>query len=389
MEEPAPNAVIMWDHDTHYINEVLSLSLDEFAYRAAISSAFQEERISAKAAKKAWKKLEGKCYVGYFLSEGLEESDGTDEEADQKVDDEDEGKVDDNSFDREKYRVDLEPEYTVTGRFWRAHWIIELLRADRDRDWSTVKECFRPGWNKPLDEVYESLKTSGNERIYPTALYLLWRLFWFDQQDKLKECCDLYRNHPARMVRDLVVLLEELGNGRKQIGDIKDIIAVRDEFLALDLSPERKAEREQEVAQHVEAESERVKVIADEAETLAESGQDAVLEKAWQNVTDPGAMAEYEKAARKIEGNEIQWKCFDWVNDAHYRRDNIDATDEARGIGTWLGQNGCEILQPFMWAAVYNGHFQTADLLLPAIGKTEGAPGSAACRLLLETIGCP
>ncbi len=389
MEEPAPNAVIMWDHDTHYINEVLSLSLDEFAYRAAISSAFQEERISRKAAKKAWQKLEGKCYVGYFLCEGLDESDDTEEEADRQIDDEGDEKVDENSFDREKYRVDLEPEYTVTGRFWRAHWIIELLRADRDRDWSTVKECFRPGWNKPLNEVYESLKQSGNERIYPTALYLLWRLFWFDQQVKLKECCDLYRNHPARIVRDLVVLLEEIGNGRKQIGDIKDILAVRDEFLALDLSPERREEREQEVAQKAEGEVERVKAIADQVEKLAESGLSEILDRAWACVTDTGAMAQYEKAARKIGGNEIQWKCFDWVHDGLYRRDNIDATDEAEGIGIWLGQNGCEILQPFIWASVYSGHFQTADLLLPAIGKAEEALDPRLTNCCLNQLDVP
>ena len=393
MEEPAPNAVIMWDHDTHYINEVLSLSLDEFAYRATISSAFQEERISKKAAKKAWQKLEGKCYVGYFLSEGLDESDDADEHDDADEPDDSvetdgaEGNKD--SFDREKYRIDLEPGYTVTGRFWRAHWIIELLRADRDRDWSTVKECFRPGWNKPLDEVYESLKRSGNERIYPTALYLLWRLFWFDQQVKLKECCELYRNHPARIVRDLVALLEEIGKGRKQIGDIKDIIAVRDEFLSLDLSPERREERAQEVAQQAEVETERVKAIADEAEKLAEIGLSEILDRAWSSVTDTGAIAEYEKAAREIGGNEIQWRCFDWVNNGLYRRDHIDATDEAEGIGIWLGQNGCEILQPFIWASVYSGHFQTADLLLPAIGKTEDALDSRLIDCCLKQLDVP
>ncbi len=381
MEEPALNAVFTWDHDTHYINEVLSLSLDEFAYRAALSSAFDSERMTKKAARKAWQKLAGKCYVGYFLTGGLDETDDEDEDSDEGSDAE--------ALNKEQYKIDLDPEYSVTGRFWRAHWIIELLREDNYRDWGTVKDCFRPGWNKPLDEVYESLKRSSSERLYPTALYLLWRLFWFDQQEQLKECCELFRNHPARMVRDLVVLLEEIKGGRRKIGGISDIIAVRYKFLSLDLSPERKAERDKEISKSAAVETERVKVIGDQAEELAEGGLDAILDQAWASVTDTGAIAEYEKAARKISGNEIQWKCFDWVRDGNFRRDNIEATDEVKGIATWLGQNGCAVLQPFLWSMTNTGNFYAANLLLPTIGKTEGALDTRLIDCCLKKLDIP
>ncbi|MBA3858078.1 MAG: hypothetical protein C0507_14330 [Cyanobacteria bacterium PR.3.49] len=375
-EESEPNAVFLWSHDTYYVDEVLSKSLDEFGYRVAVSAAFERERLSKNAARKAWKKLEGKCNVGWSASSGLE----TVTQDDSEEDESESGNV------KARYQVELDEKFTVTGHFWRAQWIVELLNYDSRRNWSDIKECFRPSWNKSLDKVYESLKTSGNERLPHTALYLLWRLFWFKQETELKECCDLYRNHPARIVRDLVVLLEEIGNGRKEIGQIKDIYAVREEFLKLDLQPEREEERKEEKAQNKAAESTRLESVSAEALKLAQAGPEAILEKAWDSVTDVNAMAELEKAARTIPNSEIKWRCFDWVRDGGYRRDNIDVTEEVVDIGIWLGQNNCDILQPFLWSSIYLDHSNRADLLLPAIGKTTGALDQRLAKCCLNQL---
>lgn len=375
-EEPEPNAVFLWSHDTYYVDEVLSKSVDEFAYRVAVSAAFERERLSKDAAKKAWKKLEGKCNVGWSASSGLEtitEDDSDDED----------GKGEDV---KQRYQVNLDEKFTVTGHFWRAQWIVELLNYDSRRNWNDIKDCFRPGWNKSLDKVYESLKESGEKRLPHTALYLLWRLFWFKQETELKECCDLYRNHPARIVRDLVILLEEIGNGRKEIGQIKDIHSVREEFLRLDLQPEREEVRKSEKAQTSAAESIRLEAVSAEALKLAEEGMEAILAKAWSNVTDTRAMAELEKAARTLPNFEIKWKCFDWVRDGGYRRGNIDVNEEVVDIGVWLGQNGCEILQPFIWSSIYTEHSNRADLLLPAIGKTEYALDTRLAQCCLNQL---
>ena len=40
----------------------------------------------------------------------------------------------------------------------------------------------------------------------------------------------------TRIVRDLVTLLEQIEGGRKSVGGIEDIGAVRDRFLALELA---------------------------------------------------------------------------------------------------------------------------------------------------------
>lgn len=383
-EEPKPNGIFLWSHDTHYIDEVLSLSINEFAYRVALAAAYEQERISVKTAKKAWKKLAGKCYVGWCASDGLDDAinfdgDAVHEQTDASIadDDDDDDDASENSEEmvRSDFECQLDPKHAITGPFWRAQWIVELLNEDSRRNWNDIKETFRPGWNKPLtDETYSSLKESGNTRLTSTALYLLWRLFWFKQNDKLKECCDLYRNHKARIVRDLVEFLEELEGGRKEIGSaIKDIHAVREEFLKLDLLPERAEEREQEEEETTAAETERLEALSEEAGALAKQGLDVLIDNAWKNVTDIGALEKYEAAARTLPGNELQWRCLDFVRNYEFRRDEIDAEEEANGVGIWLGQNGSKVLQPFIWGAIHSESFLRTANLLPAIGRTPGA----------------
>lgn len=382
-EEPKPNGIFLWSHDTHYVDEVLSLSINEFAYRVALAAAYEQERISVKTAKKAWKKLAGKCYVGWCASDGLDDAinfdgDAVHEQTDASIaDDDDDDDASENSEEmvRSDFECQLDPKRAITGPFWRAQWIVELLNEDSRRNWNDIKETFRPGWNKPLtDEIYSSLKESGNTRLTSTALYLLWRLFWFKQNDKLKECCDLYRNHKARIVRELVEFLEELEGGRKKIGSaIKDIHAVREEFLKLDLLPERAEEREQEEEETTAAETERLEALSEEAGALAKQGLDVLIDNAWKNVTDIGAMEKYEAAARTLPGNELQWRCLDFVRNYEFRRDEIDAEEEANGVGIWLGQNGSKVLQPFIWGAIHSESFLRTANLLPAIGRTAGA----------------
>ena len=398
-EKPQSNAVFLWSHETYYIDEVLSLSLDDFAFRLAVAGAHDRERLSKRAARAAWRKLAGKSNVSWAACSGLDlltdsdQSESTDNERanqhevekfrggiESDADDTEssshevlDGKLDTDDYcvDKSEYDVDLDPKNAVRGKFWRAQWIIQLLRRDSDRDMNNVKECFRPGWNVVLnDKNYKSLFESGRDRQYQTALYLLWRLFWFNDRDRLKECCAVFRDHPARVVRDLVELLDDIEKGNTKIGGIANILAVREEFLNLDLAPERSEKRTEEAELAATVDNVRAVAIAEEATSLARFGLTALIDKAWSNVGDPLAMKEFEKAARTIPGYEIQWRAYDWVLQGGFIRAEQHLTDEVVGLGIWLGHNESWMLQPFIWSSEST---QISDLLLPAIGTTPGA----------------
>jgi hypothetical protein len=408
-EEPQPNAVFLWSHETYYIDEVLSLSLDDFAFRLAVAGAHDRERLSKRAARAAWSKLAGRSNVGWAACSGLDlltdadEPESADDECANQPEEEKlrggiESDVDDTassshegsdgklkthhySVDKSEFEVDLDPKNAVRGKFWRAQWIIQLLSRDSDRDMGNVKECFRPRWNVVLnDKNYKSLLESGRERQYQSALYLLWRLFWFNDQERLKECCAVFRDHPARAVRDLVELLDDIEKGNTKIGGIGNILSVREEFLNLDLAPERSEKRVEEAELAATVDNVRAAAVAEEATSLARLGLTAVIDKAWTNVCDPLAMKEFEKAARTIPGYESQWRAYDWVLQGDFIRAEQHLTDEVLGLGIWLGQNESWMLQPFIWSSEST---QISELLLPAIGTT---PGALDSRLVSKCI---
>lgn len=179
------NAVYLWSHDTYHIDQLLAVSLDDFAFGNAVATAHEAQRLSGAA----WRKLSGRERVGWALSSGLEFAmeDGSGEEE---------------CADRSDFENDLDPDNWVLGFFWRGEWIGQPLARDEERDWEFVRATFRPGWNPVLvDNAKYEEHVEWGDTIAPHAIYLLWRLFWFKLNQRLGECCKRYRNHPARMVR--------------------------------------------------------------------------------------------------------------------------------------------------------------------------------------------
>ncbi len=234
-----PGAVYFWSHETYCIDEVLSLDLDSFAYRVAVSSAYSAQRLSPAAAPKAWLKLVDNVYVGWECACGL----SCLTEADENCDDTESGDAR-QSVDSDRFKVELDPRNEIRGAYWRAEWIISLLESDEERKWDYVKKTFRSGWNRPYDDtMFNKMVETGNQAPQ-LALYLLWRFFFFNQQERLNECLKQYRKHDGRLVRDLVELLEDFEAGRlTSIGQIANLGEVRRLFLELSLCPEQERDR--------------------------------------------------------------------------------------------------------------------------------------------------
>lgn len=124
----------------------------------------------------------------------------------------------------------------VSYYFNRSYWITNLLRNDADISLSDIAEMFHPDLHIP--QRWEKTKAFRFIQTNPiTQYYWLWRLFWFNQNAQLRECIELVKNSPSLLVCDAALLIEELQNGRKVLGTIKDIHARREAWLAFELDP--------------------------------------------------------------------------------------------------------------------------------------------------------
>lgn len=336
---PIKNAVYLWDHDTLCIDEIISPDLDSFAYRCAVAGAIYCERISKEVSEKAWQKLKGKACVGYHCSAGLEEG-------------------------NHEFTDNLDPVNDLRGSFWRSDWICQLLDSDRDRNMEYVKDSFYKNWNPAYDDEKVDERIEAGKKLPSVAMYLLWRFFFFAQEERLEKSKNAFRKHSAKVVRDLVELLDEIEKGNTKIGGIKDILAVRKEFLKLDLCPERESERAEESKEADKQESERLEKVAQTVTLDASGGEEKLLQKAWDSVSDVATMKIIEEHVRKIPGNEMQWKAFDWVRNGGFERANQTLLDEARALGAWMATKETRLLEPFIWSCLYDNKLAVPHSLL-------------------------
>lgn len=377
------NAVYYWSHDTYYVDDIIATDLSHFAYQAAIAQAAENEMISPEKAMACWGKLSGKVKVEWSMSAGLEQ------------------------YNQPEYQPELDGKCLVRGWAIRAQWLFELLRDDENRNMSDVRECFYPDWNSAFDEEgFQWRLESGND-VPQTAIYLLWRHFFFKQDERLNKLKEAYKAHRAPVVRDLVSLLNKIENGLLQVGGIKNIIELQEEFLALDLLPERQEERAKEAAIIKEQKQSVVSKIEAEAReivaaTSGEAAEEALLELAYKNIKNTAAVAAIETILRTAQNGasgEVQfiWQVLDHVRKHGSSRDNTDCKEEMQDTGYWLGTRTTDkerrqvsLLLPFLTSSLFGErqNAQAALLLLPDMARAM-VPGSLDVRLqnlLLEQL---
>ncbi|MGD9683809.1 MAG: hypothetical protein AB7W16_21800 [Candidatus Obscuribacterales bacterium] len=342
-DPPAPNAIFLWSHETYYADDVLASSPDSFAYQVDLARDCEAGELSETGMARAWARLAGKIHATWAIACGLEES----------IESEVEG-----APDRDSFYTDLDPRGEILRSFWRGQWIAHLLREDDRRRLDDVKECFRPSLNPPYTQEAHEAELARGERLPATAIYLLWRYFWFDQNDRLAQCMETYKTHEAPVVRDLVELLEDLGNGGG-LQAIEDLKKTKEEFLSLDLVPEgaerRRAKEEDRRLEKSKELSEFQKTVEERAAT----GAGALLALACENTGDPEVMELIEKHARSIVKDDIAWRILDSLRSRELERGGRMVPGELAALA-----EPAQPLLPFIYSDAMNGKSPYCAMLL-------------------------
>ncbi len=389
LEKPKANCIYHWSHETYYVDNVIAASRDDFAYRTALSLACEEERLSPEQAKKSWAKLRGKMDVDWAAAAGLEAAieseDESENELDDEPDDELEDSSEDSSFSRDDFDADLDPKNSIRRFFWRSQWIIYLLADDENRRLQSMEEVFRKDFNLAIDEEKHKKMLSNAANLPLTGIYLIWRYFWFKQKDRLAETCAALENHWTRVVRDLVALMQEIENGSSSFYGIEDILKVRDEFLKLDLCPERESERSIEQAASLAKNEEKRQAVSKKAQDAIAKDKESLLELAWQNIEDSNSIDEIEKSARSL-GDPLCWKALDWLDSRGFERDNADMKDEAINLAEELSKMpDADLLQPFAWSRI-NERYPVAEIFFQGFMRNRETLDKRLIPALVKTV---
>jgi len=261
---PERAEVVYWDHETNDLEFACADSLATLAYAnhllAAVTAEEEEDDDDARslaATVENFQRIANRCRLPWHFGD-LEEA------------------------------AEVEGEYEGTGfarfLFYRSLWINFLLRNDGVHEMDAVKRSFGILDHGRMD-LAATLQHPFLAKAPATAFYWLWRLFFFNKEEELRKVIALTKESENPLVRDLALLVEELQSGRRKLGSIDDIHALRTAFIELDLDPARAQEREQERLEAERAAAERR--AADErraVELIANHSADELIDLAWENL---------------------------------------------------------------------------------------------------------
>lgn len=253
-------------------------------------------------------------------------------------------------FDQAK-DFDYQSKIQVTPDLYACSlWIQCLLQNQLDE----VQDAFYAELNSLItsEDYQEILK---NIPLYvPTAMYYLFRFFFFNEKGRLQECIAVCKKSASRLIRDAAKLVEELQNGRKQLGKIKNIHTLRKKFLTFDLDPQREQERQKEqkkksiVAQT--AKNNAVSLV----KTWVEQGSD-IEDLAWQYLDDKDIHDEIMKHLRTRLEMQKTFEIFDWIEAKGYVHDNLVLEEELIEACECLSELGDKRLLPLLVGKLYQG----------------------------------
>lgn len=115
------------------------------------------------------------------------------------------------------------------SNFERSRWILELLRGEAD-----ISQVYHSFYNykrfAPVAENHQSLLERLPNEV-PEALYHLWVAFWvkgFEAQllDYIRVC----KNAASKIIVDTAILVEQLLQGKNQLGILRDVAALKTQF---------------------------------------------------------------------------------------------------------------------------------------------------------------
>jgi hypothetical protein len=233
-----PDAVYAISPSADAMAAPVARTLDDFAYAIALISAAETGGVSLGGLRPAYQRLRGRVALRAPM---------TTVEARALGDDEDDETVGDPQGDhREGFHFRRGQKIPVYF-FFRCRWLLRLLRGHAEG----AAADFDPKLDGGLDDKrFELIR--GNAPKEPwVAFYWLFRSWVFDDArlDTLLRACS---DTPSRLVRDVARLVGEIASGRKQLGAVDDLHAVKARFRALDPLA-KKPESDDEEADEEEA----------------------------------------------------------------------------------------------------------------------------------------
>ncbi len=332
--------IYSYNHAEHSLCDPIAKDASTFAYLNCICEARASGVLSARAFARAYGRLKKSVAATWHFAE-LEA---------RAVPDASEG------F-RYKSRAIL-PRFM----FFRALWINYLLRNNGTVTVSDMPRVFVESANEPITEQSWKGWVERVETVVPAALYVLFRCFFFDDGPRLSDAVRACQKSPSRLIRDAAKLVSELQDGRRTLGTIRNVKKLKADFLALDLDPNRRDQRERERETGGKSAQTRAKASRVAAVRAIDAGV-GLEDLAWEKLDDASAHEEVLRAMRDRPELRASFAILDYIDSDGHAHDNLILDHEREEALIALGELGSSQIVPLLVGRARRGDRKAVEML--------------------------
>ncbi len=263
------------------------------------------------------------------------------------------------------------PRSATLQRFLRALWIHGLLADDGVFSLDDVRRLFSPRHNaQPTRAVWERFLRAMPTQV-PTALYALFRSYFFEDTRRLAEAIEVCSASPARLIADSARFFDDVVHGRRDtLGALGSLSQARSAFSSLGLtSPPSSRAR----ARAPGSERTPASTPSSSAHTLRARSLDELERRAWEKLGDEAThRAIFARLAERAE-LECGLAAIDYIDRDGHVHDNAVLPNEREEALLALGAHGLPVLVPLLVGRALREDLRAIDML-GALGDARAIP---------------
>ncbi len=332
--------IYLYSHEEHSLCDPITPDASTFAYLSALCDARARGIVSARAFARAYGRLKRNVAVTPHFAEL-------------------EARAVPDAGEAFRYKSQaILPRFL----FFRSLWINYLLRNTGTVTVDDMPRVFVDSANEPVTEQSWKGWLARAPLEVPTAVYILFRCFFFDDAARLAEMVAACAESPSRLVRDAAKLASELQDGRKTLGTIRNVKKLKAEFLALDLDPNRREQREREKDGGGRSAQTRAKASRVAAVRAIDAGV-GLEDLAWEKLDDASAHDEVLRAMRGEEEMRETLAIVDYIDGDGHAHDNLILEHEREEALLALAELGSSRIVPILVGRARRGDRKAVEML--------------------------
>lgn len=261
----------------------------------------------------------------------------------------------------------LAPRSAMPQWFARAVWIFGLMSDDGVFTLDDVGRAFSSRHNPPLTKLVWDRYVRAMPTCVPTALYVLFRSYFFDDDKRLLDAIEICRTSPATLVADAARFFDDVHHGRRDsVGGSRSLSEAKAAFTSLGLTspPSSRSgpgprsrgrapssDREAPGSSPSVRSGLRTRTIQD-IEALA-----------WERMADPRAQDDVVQALAERPEVRLALSIVDYVDRDGHVHDNLVLQNEKEEALLALGTHGHSVLVPLLVARALREDLRAIEML--------------------------